>query len=182
MFFRPASNLLVPFMQPQFRRGQDAAVAGGTFGITSNAGLSTATLAVNEGEATRFAATASSTVSKLTAWLQGSGGTRNVKGMLYADDGTGDTPGTRIAISNAASLTTTAQWLDLTFSSPPSITDTTVYWLAVVADGSFIIHYKASAGSALEHQASNNYTTPSNPWVAGSGLADLVMAIYATYP
>ena len=81
-----------------------------------------------------------------------------------------DSPGHIITngISAAASITNKVAWYTLTFSTAPTISANTNYWLMIISsDNSIRLYYAAAAGSG-KYDDSNSYTTPHDPTVSSN--------------
>jgi hypothetical protein len=88
----------------------------------------------------KFVATATKSICKVALYLKKSGTpTGNIIVYIYTHDAANDEPQAQVAdaVSDSyamASLTTSYQWIDFTFSTSPSITNTTTYWLVTYCD------------------------------------------------
>lgn len=118
-------------------------------------------------------------VTKLTVRVYTSAGTLGVKGVIYDDDGAGGIPGTLKGVTEITNITTTADWYDLTFSSPISLT-TGDWWLGIIGSNVTVnFHWAETGASRLGY---DSYNSPTNPWSASSRSTETHdFAIYATY-
>jgi hypothetical protein len=68
-----------------------------------------------------------------------------------------------IAVSEAVSVSTTAQERTCTFSSPPTISANTEYVLMMIFSASTRFYYASGSTNQGHYDTSNSYTTPTNP-------------------
>jgi hypothetical protein len=101
------------------------------------------------------------------------GNIRSVKGIICTTSGTIISNG----VSDAnTSVTTSLGWWDLTFSTQPSVSASTVYILAIIANGDISLRYGGSGDGHWD--STNSYASPQN----ADGTDDSSnRAIYATY-
>lgn len=149
-----------------------------TFGYTTQGG-STRTRTANGMNGTRFTSSADITEAdsiSLYAAFESSAG--NVK-MTITDV-------SRVLITNGVApavavngTVNVKSWRTSTYSSKPSITASTDYWLGYVPDVQIGVAYDAGTSNYQYNDNSNSYATPTNP-SDGSLFADKY-SIYVTY-
>lgn len=147
--------------------------AGLTFGYTSIGGSSTG---VENNQAAAAKATPSAgTVSKITAYINNSGGV-NVKGVIWlGSNGSVITNGVTPAITPASS----SAWRDATYSSQPDVT-AVAHYVGIIPSSSLTAAFYDSVGGGGDLQFSGqNFTTPTT--FSGSFGGGLAFSIYATY-
>jgi len=119
------------------------------------------------------------TVSSIHVYSKDAGGNGNYKGIITNSSKSILTNGVGGATVYPASLA----WSYSSFSTAPSISSSTNYYLGVVASGGFYSNgmqiYGDSSGGTSLLDSSNNYTTPTNPTDGTGGTFKL--SIYATY-
>jgi hypothetical protein len=75
---------------------------------------------------------ATGTLSSITCRLKRNSTSGKGRAALYADNS--GSPGALIAQTNEATIGTSMGWVTFTFATPPSVTNGTAYWLAVMTD------------------------------------------------
>jgi hypothetical protein len=82
-------------------------------------------------------------------------------------------------VSNPVSFTTTLAWRTVTWATPPTLSASTDYVLMAIGSASWRFYY-AGTGTNIEHlDATNSYTTPTNPTDATHGPTS--QSIYLHY-
>ncbi len=147
-----------------------------TFGyVYSGSETGTLTTSSYRSYMTSYTLSEDGTVSKLTALLQTTSGTENIKGLIYLN--TAGVPGAVVAVSDPVQATTSKTSYDLTFSSPVELTAGD-YYIGIVGDGSATNFFYAATGT--HKTSSNNYPSPVNDPTEVASY-DLKDCIYATY-
>lgn len=148
-----------------------------TFGYTTQGGSNTAFVS-NGVNATRFTAPADvGVVSKLTVYGVNPDTSGNVKGCIWKQSDL-----SLVAVSNAATIT--GGLLDLTFSSPPTLTPNIDYYLGTVSESGGSLRPRVAYNSnattnyGIDNQA-NSYTSPTS--LSGNGTTTKQYTVYATY-
>ena len=180
MFFRPASNLLVPFMQPQFRRGRAAAGGGGGpdvyYDIETSANAN-ANRSSNSSLAfwQTVTVTTGGSATKVRWYCRAYyGGTETVEVALY------DSAGTSLLASGSGSVTGTG-YKDIIFDTPATVASATDYIIATAFNGgSAELGFNSAAGTySLDTNAGGSASFPFATLAADSTPAGkLVMGVY----
>lgn len=148
--------------------------AGLTFGMTSQ-GASNGTLNGNAFTAMLGIPASSGTVDSWSFYGSGSA-TINIKGVIINSSKNILSNG----VSPSASITTTSQWWTTNYSSKPSVTASATYYVGGIPESStWNFAYDAGGASNQWYDASNSYTTPTNPTDGAAYTSQLSM--YATY-
>lgn len=132
-----------------------------------------------------YAAPATGTLSKLTFYVggAGAGGTQVFKGLVYADSA--GSPGALVAnaVTNAITVASAdaAGWVDMTFATPPAVTNGATYWLSVIAGGTTLKAQRYSTGGANLVYKAATYPTYPDPFGTPDGTVVEVFSLYATY-
>jgi hypothetical protein len=157
--------------------------AGLTFGYTS-IGLSS--LGGDDVIAgTFFAPTSNGTVSSISAYYTHTNDTaKNCKHALYSYTSATDI-GSLIGLTAQGQVGNSvfANWVTLTFSTPPSITSGTNYYLVsntAYSSGNLDYRYDSATGSNIVYK-STNYNTWPDPITGESAFTNKIRSIYATY-
>ncbi len=127
--------------------------------------------------------------TSITKITMGIGNTRsghlacNVKGLIYAADGTGGRPYTRIAVGDAIAVADSfSGWKDLSFGAN-TVSSSTDYWWGLIGDDNAVGlgFYYTNPGGA-DYVGSNNYSSPGNP-IGGTEyeFSTLKISVYMTY-
>jgi hypothetical protein len=98
---------------------------------------------------------------------------------LYAADGAGGIPGTRLAVAGPVAKGTDAGWKKIAIAC--AVTGSTTYWIAAQCDNTATatkVDYDSKAGEKEEYISA---TALPNPWGASSAAANRLLAIYAVY-
>lgn len=104
----------------------------------------------------------------------------NIKGLIYAADGSGGNPGTRLAVGQAVAVPAGSSELTSTLSSPVSLAAGD-YWIGAVASD-FQARWSAddaSAGGVRKEGVT--YASPADPLGAIDGTTVDRISVYATY-
>ena len=163
--------------------GSDAAAtATGTFGRTSVGTLVDTGGANFLDSSGPYSVSSSVSLTKLTTYVAGSASSSRVRGVVYADDGTGK-PGAFVAVTSETTIAAgrAPGWLDLPFPSPVSLPAAS-YWLGYwYADSNGRYSYASVAGS--ERYVRATYSASANPPASyGSASASSSSySLYATY-
>lgn len=157
-----------------------------TFGYTSVGGStqSAAETSTNSTHAYRFTSPSDiGTVSKLTIHLVTSKlfGSTNAKGVIWLQSSLG-------IVSNGVSGATavafgSAEWYDFTYSTEPSLSASTDYYLGYVAadgaNGGARIAYDTGTSNYGVSDQANSYSSPAS--LSGDGTTNRMFSVYATY-
>jgi hypothetical protein len=129
-------------------------------------------------QGSRFQLTVSASVSKITAYIHGTG---NAKCVIYTDNaGAPNAPiGSATSASSVPASTGTGlgTWVDFTFGSPIALA-AGYYWLTIYFDNDFSWWYDDGGTNAWMFSTYAN--EPTNPFSSHTDRTDLV-SIYATY-
>ncbi len=158
--------------------------AGGTFGETSVLGSSNTTTKIIT---TRFTATATGVINKLTARVFASSGTVNMRAALYSKGTINSQDGPVNLLTSSpysVSLSITDQWLEIPLNDY-TVTNGVDYYFAIWGDATFGLHYDYNAGTyANRSYEDNGGTFPAwvNPITSGNGTHyDTIGSYYVTY-
>lgn len=144
-----------------------------TFGYTSVGGSGTAGVA-NRAYVTRFTSPSDvGTVQKLTIRI-GSSNAGNLKGIIVDSSKNLVTNGVSVATSSPVNT-----WTDWTFSTPPTLTASTVYGLGFVWESTAQTVYDAGTTGQTHADLANSFTTPQD--LGATTDVDRVYSVYATY-
>lgn len=150
-----------------------------TFGDTT-AGGDTFPCSGDRAVLSKFTCSTSGTLSQINVRFDSTSGSgSNFKGLIYADDGAGNTPGTRLGIGNATSVPAGGGDLASTGFSV-SLTGGTDYWIGAVTDGFacvFQLDASPSNGSRME---ATTYASPNASWTE-AGTTSGQLNVYGTY-
>lgn len=115
------------------------------------------------------------TVDKITVYARSSTG--DMKGLIILDSTKNIVAD---GISPAQAMPSFADWTDLPYSSKPSVTDSVVYYVGIIAETNITLYYDTSApnGSSIEDTA-NSFASPENLGAISSKTS--YKSIYATY-
>lgn len=122
--------------------------------------------------------TVSGEIDSITAYLLSNSISRNMKAFITDASGNILTNG----ITNSMLVTTTPGWVVFTFSTKPSVSTSTQYFLWVVSETSYIsINQTAMiGGEGRVSDSSNSYSSPTSPTDFTTPDVDSIGAIYAT--
>jgi len=150
-----------------------------TFGILTGGG-STFPTTNDRAILSKFTAPGSGTVTQINQrWHSSSTGADNFKGLIYAADGAGGIPGTRLGIGNIASVP--AGGGDIASGGlSVAITGGVDYWIGSVIDAFSAVWECDAAGPGLSRMESCTYGTPAATWTQ-SGTGGATVNVYATY-
>jgi len=119
-------------------------------------------------------------VSKITAYGETFFGTTGIKACIWEDDGASPYPVITNGVGGTGTLTTSAAWHDLTYSTQPSITEGQTYLVGVVVQGfAGDIYYDTDSGNG-GYDTNNNYSSP-DAFDIYFGDEDQKFSVYATY-
>ncbi len=158
-----------------------AAPAPTTLGKTA-VGALTHALGGNYLEASgRYTLASSSSVSKLSAYVQGGGSATAMRAVIYADSG--NQPGAFVAVSQQVTVAAgqAAGWVDFPVSGSPTL-PAGQYWLGLWASNTSALGYYDSVASGGRY-APSTYSAGSNPpasWPGGGSFDSLAYSLYAT--
>jgi hypothetical protein len=124
----------------------------------------------------RFQAPRTESISKIRIYFKGTSGIINAKAGMYSDSS--GAPNALLGATSAVAVTTTASWVEFTFSSPISVTAGTYYWLALIADGSLTYYYDAGVTSQIASNVDDYADSFSDPF-GSPAYADRKMSIFA---
>lgn len=150
-----------------------------TFGNTVQ-GASQAVFANNSANATRFTAPADiGAVSKLSAYFPAIDTGSNMEGAIWLQSTLA-----LIAVSTPTNVTAGGGLFDFTFSSPPTLTPNTDYYLGTIIQNGGSLRPRmfydstASANYGVDNQL-NNYASPTN--LSADGTTTKNYSVFATY-
>lgn len=132
----------------------------------------------------RYTLSEGASISKLTAYLDNTGGAAcHVKGLIYAESGS-NTPSALLGTTGEVSIGAGASvaWVDMTFSSPIVLVAGS-YWLFVhlAADGDDTFAFRCDKTTGVGGYGADTYSDgPANPFGSYSSQA-WNYCIYATY-
>jgi hypothetical protein len=145
----------------------------GTFGNTSVGGTRIGTGAVAAKTGGYFQLTTSASVSKISAYVSGSG---YAKCAIYSDSN--GNPGSPIGgATSQISVSSSAGWVDFWYSSPVSLS-AGYYWLVLIYNGDGNWYYSSGGVSAWNYVSYSS--EPVSPFGTHTDRSDLI-SIYATY-
>jgi hypothetical protein len=139
----------------------NAGGGSGSFGYTRVSETTYTTVSANYIYGSLFTSPADSegtTIPSIIWYGRTSSGTGNAKAVLVLHSTL-----TIIAVSEAVSVSTTAQERTCTFSSPPTISANTEYVLMMIFSASTRFYYASGSTNQGHYDTSNSYTTPTNP-------------------
>jgi len=149
---------------------------GDTFGYTSITGAASATYSTPDLMGQIGTPASSGTVDSVSAYVESAQG--NMKGIVVLDSAltiltNGVTPAYEISSSGAA-------WRTAPYSTKPSVTAATAYDACYILDNAATYYYvTGGSGNQRLADASNNYTTPTDP--TDGTRSTTRFCIYATY-
>lgn len=82
-------------------------------------------------------------------------------------------------ISPGITYDTTVQWWDIAYSTDPTLTPSTTYYLGAIPAANFRNRYDSPGGNVSKKDNTNSYASPANPTDAGDNAR--LVSIYATY-
>lgn len=150
-----------------------------TFGDTT-AGGDTFPCSGDRALLSKFTCPTSGTLTQINVRFDStSGGGENFKGLIYADDGAGNTPGTRLGVGNATAVP--AGGGDLA-SDGLSVTlvASTDYWIGAVTDGFFPVFQMDAGGAGGSRMEGTTYASPNAAW-SEAGTSANTLNVYGTY-
>ncbi len=156
--------------------------SSGIFGLNS-IGANSDQMPANRKRVNHYQLSTTVNVSKLTMYLAPTGiqGKQVLMGVIYADRG--GSPGRLLAVTSQLTFSSTdsANWYDLTFSSPVALSAGT-YWIGIMSGNtSDITSFRWISVSNARAINTNTYTNgPSNPF-GPANMDSEQMSIYATY-
>ena len=158
-----------------------ANVPGTTFGKTTIGALTHA-LGGNYLEASgRYTLASSSSVTKLSAYLQGGGSATSVRAVIYTDSSS--QPSAFVAVSQAVTIAAgqAAGWVDFPVSGSPAL-PAGQYWLGLWASNTSALGYYDNSSNSGRY-APSTFSAGSNPpasWPGGGSFDSLSYSLYAT--
>ncbi len=168
----------------------DAVVAGGldtdpqVEWTTQNADQFFATASTNRDIAQSFTATETGTLPQIALYLGKSGNpTNNITVRLTTDNG--GKPATSSLASDTIAFTqvsTTPNWVTVSFSAPPTVTNNTKYWIVLDTNSNSATHYwnwrKDSPGAYANNSGSftSNWGSGGAAWTSVNG--DLAFRVW----
>ena len=148
----------------------EAPVSAGasSFGNPSQSGTGYVSVPANDLYGQSFTSPANvATVYNVTFYGRFSSGTHNVKAVLVLRSNLSIVAN---GVGGAVSISTTAGWYTSTFSTPPTVSPSTAYVLMVIPDtSSFRLFYTSTSGGSEYDDATNSYSSPTNPTDAVTG-------------
>lgn len=129
------------------------------FGLPDVIISSTGGSGANTVYAIRWKAPESGTVSGMTMYASGNGGTRNAKGLIFDESRRLLTNGVGGSVSVTSGVTA---FYTSTFATPPTVEAGKTYWIGFVADGNILYSQQTKSNNVFSLQASNSYATPAN--------------------
>lgn len=150
-----------------------------TFGDTT-AGGDTFPCTNDRAVLSKFTAGSSGTLTAINVRFDStSSAGASFKGLIYADDGAGNTPGTRLGVGNAVAVGAGGGDLQSGGLSV-SITGGTDYWIgAVCSDSQCVMQMDASPSNGSRMEATT-YASPNATWTE-SGTTSGQLNTYGTY-
>jgi len=103
----------------------------------------------------------------------------SMKGLIYADDGAGNTPGTRLGVGNAVAVPAGASDTASTGLSV-ALSASTDYWIGYVADSFEARAQMDIGGGGSSRMEGTTYASPNATWTE-SGTAGNTLNAYGTY-
>jgi hypothetical protein len=162
----------------------DAWFAAATYPVTidptfgnEDVGLTETFNSDNSGDGAKASAPEDGTIDSMHIYGRHSGG-GNIKAVLWNDDGSNTV--VTDGVGGTAAPSNSSQWWTLTYSTPPSITNGSSYYLGIVTSTNFF-HVVYDVGGDLDEEVydgGNSYTTPED--LNGIDAARIV-SFYATY-
>lgn len=145
-----------------------------TFGKTSIGATSVSWPNANKSTSQFNLPDSSVSISKLTTYYS-SGGTCNIYGIIYNDNGS-NAPNALKGTTDIL-VTVSAGWNDLTFASPLSLTSSGNYWLGVISS---TVCANGRGDSAGNNAFNSDSPPPDNPFGTPSS-SSFQKSVYATY-
>jgi hypothetical protein len=139
-------------------RGYASQNTTGTFGNTAP-GSSSTIVSANRMYGSVFTSPDYNVIAKnITFYCRSNTGTRNVKCLIVTHSDL-----KIIAITNPVTVTTTPQWWNATFSSPPTLSPNTEYILMIIPDNTVRLYYTEGSLYQGHYDTSNSYSSPTDP-------------------
>lgn len=150
-----------------------------TFGDTT-AGGDTFPASGDRGLVSKFTAGSSGTLTSINVRFDStSGGGESFKGLIYADDGAGNTPGTLLGVGNATSVPAGGGDLQSGGLSV-SIVGGTDYWIGAVTNGFNPVYQLDASPSNGSRMEAVTYASPAASWTE-AGTTSGQLNTYGTY-
>jgi hypothetical protein len=148
-----------------------------TFGDTT-AGGDTFPASSDRAILSKFTAPEAGTVTQINARFDATSGADNFKGLIYAADGAGGIPGTRLGVGNSAAVPggggdIASDGLSVAISAA------TDYWIGGVGQGIALV-WQCDVSGGLSRMEGTTYAAPAATWTESGTGAGQVNA-YATY-
>ncbi len=180
--YQPEFAMLTAVFDPAWlAKAAYPVIIGPTFGYTSIGGSITQTGSADLLDATSYGGTpaSSGTVDSISAYcrIHMQFGTCKYKGVIFPDSTHAFLPNGITSPSNDVGAS--FAWVDSVFASPPNVTGGAVYYVGQVASDNIDLVYDAGAGVEEWFDASNSYSSPTDP-TDGGGYAFRV-SYYGTY-
>jgi hypothetical protein len=138
---------------------KDFTTAFYTLGGAYPLGVSAVSGSANVIRLSKYTAPGNGTLGTINIFFQATSGSIKVKGVLYADSA--GSPGSNLAttaevvgVTGSTTVPTT-----LTFSSPPSITAGTAYWIGYITDTATNLYTTTNTDTTTAYSAANTYTS-----------------------
>ncbi len=158
-----------------------ANVAGTTFGKTTIGALTHAVGGNYLEVSGRYTLASASSVTKLSAYLQGGGSATAMRAVIYADSG--NQPGAFVAVSQSVTIAAgaAAGWVDFPVSGSPTL-PAGQYWLGLWASNTSALGYYDNVSNSGRY-APSTFSASNNPpasWPGGGSFDSLAYSLYAT--
>ena len=149
----------------------EKSIFGQSYTAYGNAGGS----AANDLYGIKWIAPESGTVDSITFYGNGNSATRNFKAVLLNSSKQIVTNG----VGNATAATTTTGYWTSSFSTPPSVTAGTTYYLGIVVEANVFFYYRNLTVNTEAFIKSNSYSSPVD--VTGETASATHFLFYASY-
>lgn len=157
----------------------EAATGDVTIGNDS-VGVTLQTLSSNVKMVGKITSTAAGELAYIEVWLDGSGGSvgsQSVKGVLFADDGTGNNPGSLLSVSTAGTVTSgqSGAWVRFYMLTPPNVTNGQVLWAGWHAGTTGAVgRYAIAGGGALRYNSDTLADGTTDPFGTPTSVGQLL--------
>jgi len=154
--------------------------AGLTFGNTTSGGTSKNCGGFGPYASEFTSGVSSGTASKMTAWVREGAGASDIAGAIYTDGGSDPANVITNGITDTVNENnSSAHWTDFPFSTEPSISASTVYWLAINCSTSGTDFYYSDTTTLYSYDTTAGVSFP-DPWSA-TGNGSRQFDVYVTY-
>ena len=150
-----------------------------TFGDTT-AGGDTFPCSSDRAVLSKFTCPTSGTLTQINVRFDSTSGSgENFKGLIYADDGAGNTPGTRLGVGGVTAVPAGGGDLASTGLSV-ALVGGTDYWIGAVIDGFQPVYQMDASPSNGSRMEATTYASPAASWTE-AGTTGGQMNTYGTY-